>query len=268
MTRIQQWQHLPKHPQVSRSERDLLISGISIAKPALSIFLAASLVLLAGVDPGNTQVLKPARTLTASGKGIVTIPTTLSQISLAIEVSDKTPLAAQQAAARRSTQVVNFLKAQPVDKLKTTGIDLNPTYTYPPNRSPQLVGYTASNSISFRVTTDRAGAILDAAVKNGATRINGVSFVASDQAIATAQLQALKQATQDAERQADAVLETLNLKRKEVIGIQINSASTPAPIPIAEGMLRQSVAKPVSPPTPVIGGDQQVEALVTLDIGY
>ncbi|WP_373545720.1 SIMPL domain-containing protein [Chamaesiphon sp.] len=235
-------------------------------KPALALLLTASFVLTAGIAPGATQERKPPRTLTASGRGIVTIPTTLSQIRLAIEVSAKTPTAAQQAAATRSTRVIDYLKTQRVDKLQTTGINLNPTYTYPPNSTPQLTGYTANNSISFRVTTDRAGAILDAAVKNGATRIDGVSFVASEQAISTAQIQALKQATQDAQRQADAVLDSLNFKRREVIGIQINSNSTPAPIPLAQDMTRQRLVTAAT--TPVIGGEQQVEASVTLDIGY
>jgi uncharacterized protein len=236
-------------------------------RTALSILITTSLVLLTGISPGNTQVQKPLRTLTASGRGIVTIPTTLSQIRLAIESSGKTPDSAQQEAAKRSTQVMNYLKAQQVDKLQTTGINLNPTYTYPSGGNPKIVGYTATNSISFRVTTDRAGKILDAAVKNGATRIDGVSFIASDRAIEVAQTQALKQATQDAQRQADAVLETLKLKRKEVIGIQINSSSSPAPIPVAAEMMRAKVADMAST-TPVVGGEQQVEAAVTLDIGY
>ena len=236
-------------------------------KPVLSILLIASIVLLSGITPGIAQERKPARTLTASGRGIVTIPTTISQIRLAIESSAKTPNSAQQEAARRSTRVMNYLKTQQVDKLHTTGINLNPTYTYPSGGNPQIVGYTATNSISFRVTTDRAGAILDAAVKSGATRIDGVSFVASEQAIAIAQTQALKQATQDAQRQGDTVLASLNLKRREIIGIQINSTSNPTPLPMAETMLRQKVASDAAT-TPVIGGEQQVEAAVTLDIGY
>ncbi len=271
MTRIQQWLSLPTRARRGASASNLAIdtqpqNWNASTKSALSILLTASLVLMMGVSPSIAQERKPPRTLTASGRGIVTIPTTLSQIRLAIEVSAKTPNNAQQEAAKRSTRVIDYLKTQRVDKLQTTGITLNPTYTYPSNSTPQLTGYTANNSISFRVTTERAGAILDAAVKNGATRIDGVSFIASDEAISTAQLQALKQATQDAQRQADAVLDSLNLKRKEVIGIQINSNSTPAPIPIAQEMLRSKVA--MSATTPVIGGEQQVEAAVTLDIGY
>jgi uncharacterized protein len=264
MTKIQQiWLHLPQRARI-----ESLPTHSNNWKPALSILLTASFVLLAGVPHGNTQERKPARTLTASGRGIVTIPTTLSQIRLAIEVQGKTPNSAQQEAARRSTQVMNYLKTQQVDKLQTTGINLNPTYIYPNNGKPQITGYTSTNSISFRVTTDRAGAILDAAVKNGATRIDGVSFVASEQAISTAQIQALKQATQDAQRQADAVLESLNLKRKEIIGIKIDSTSNPNPIPVAAEMMMRSKASDVAPATPVVGGEQQVEAGITMDIGY
>jgi uncharacterized protein len=259
MTKIQQY--------VSRPAQ---INWIFNPQPVISVLLTTSLVLLAGISPGNTQVQKPARTLTASGRGIVTIPTTLSQVRLAIESTGKTPASAQQDAAKKSTQVMNYLKTQQVDKLQTTGINLNPTYTYPSGGNPKIVGYTATNSISFRVTTDRAGKILDTAVTQGATRIDGVSFVASDRAIELAQIQALKQATKDAQLQADAVLETLNLKRKEVTGIQITSMSTPAPIQMQSQALK--AAAPQSrgdmPETPVVGGEQQVEAAVTLDIGY
>jgi uncharacterized protein len=259
---------MPKVEQCASSHAQLS-NWIFNPRPALSILFATSLVLLTGISPGNTQVQKPTRTLTASGRGIVTIPTTLSQIRLAIESTGKTPENAQQEAAKQSTQVMNYLKAQQVDKLQTTGINLNPTYTYPSGGgNPKIVGYTATNSISFRVITDRAGKILDNAVTKGATRIDGVSFVASDRAIEVAQIQALKQATQDAQRQADAVLETLNLKRKEVIGIQINSNSNPMPIPVAPAAMMGAKLADLASTTPVVGGEQQVEAAVTLDIGY
>jgi uncharacterized protein len=255
---------LAKSYQLQQQDRP---SRQQFSKSALALLLLTGWIALAGISPAIAQERKPSRTLTASGKGLVTIPTTLSQIRLAIEVQAKTPTNAQQEAAKRSTQVVEYLKTQRIDKLQTTGVNLNPTYTYPPNGRPQITGYTATNSISFRVTTDRAGAILDAAVKTGATRIDGVSFVATDSAIASAQLQALKQATQDAQRQADAVLETLNLKRKEVIGIQISNTPTPTPIPMLnQGAFAKSAD--VQATTPIVGGEQQVEASVTLDIGY
>lgn len=207
------------------------------------------------------------RTVTVTGRGMESIPATIAQVSLGVEAQGKTAQEVQQEVARRSTAVVELLRSRNVEKLQTTGIRLNPNYSYQDNVQ-RLVGYTAVNTVSFRIDTDRVGNLLDEAVKAGATRIDGISFVATDSAIATAQEQALQKATQDAQRQADAVLRTLNLTRQEVVNIQVNGAVAPPPPPIPLA---------AAPPTdkaenrfslPVIGGEQQVEASVTLQIRY
>ncbi|RAM52538.1 MAG: hypothetical protein C6Y22_05925 [Hapalosiphonaceae cyanobacterium JJU2] len=205
------------------------------------------------------------RTLTVTGRGVEAIPATLAQVVLGVEVQAKTAQEAQQEAARRSSAVVALLKTRNVDKLQTTGITLNPVYSYKDNIQ-RLTGYSASNTVSFRIGTDKAGSLLDEAVKAGATQINGISFVATDEAIAQAQKQALKEATQEAQQQADAVFSALGFQRKEVVSIQVNGASTTPPPP--RPMMRAEVAKVGGASTPVEGGEQQVEASVTLEISY
>lgn len=209
---------------------------------------------------------KLLRTLTVSGRGVENIPTTLTQVRLGVEVQGKVAADVQQEAARRSAAVVELLKSRNVEKLETTGISLNPIYSYE-NNVQRLTGYSATNIVSFRIDTQKAGTLLDEAVKAGATRIDGISFVADDSAIASAQKQALREATQDAQAQADAVLSSLNLTRREIVNIQVNGAVVPPPrpIPIADMAMRsESLAKT----TPVIGGEQEVEASVTLQISY
>ncbi|MCL6752535.1 SIMPL domain-containing protein [Nostoc sp. CCCryo 231-06] len=203
------------------------------------------------------------RTLSVSGRGVETIPTTLAQVSLGVEIQGKTAQEVQQETARRSSAVVAFLKSQNVEKLQTTGIQLNPVYSYT-NNVQRITGYAANNTVSFRIPTEKAGTLLDNAVKAGATQINGISFVANDEAIAAAQKQALKEATQDAQQQADAVFSALGFKAKEVVSIQVNNASAPAP-PM---FLRAEAAKLANSSTPVVAGEQQVEASVTLQISY
>jgi uncharacterized protein YggE len=205
------------------------------------------------------------RTLTVTGRGVETIPATLAQVVLGVEVQAKTAQEAQQEAARRSSAVVALLKTRNVEKLQTTGITLNPIYSYKDNIQ-RLTGYSASNTVSFRISTDKAGPLLDEAVKAGATQISGISFVATDEAIAQAQKQALKEATQEAQQQADAVFGALGFQRKEVVSIQINGASAPPPPP--RPMLRAEATKVADASTPVEGGEQQVEASVTLEISY
>ncbi len=208
------------------------------------------------------------RTLTVSGRGIQEIPTTLSQITLGVEVQGKTAEEVQKEAARRSSDVVELLKSRKVEKLQTTGISLNPVYSYN-NNVQRLTGYTATNTVRFRLPTEGAGTLLDEAVKAGATQISSISFSASDDAIAIAKQQALKEATQDAQQQASAVLSALGFQAKEVVSIEIDGANAPTPPPISMmGALkvRESAAQDAS--TPVVGSEQQVEATVTLQISY
>ena len=231
------------------------------------IALALSLVCL-NAYPSLAQAKDPTavslHTLTVSGRGTETIPTTLSNVSLGVDVQGKTAEEVQQRVAQRSSSVVAYLRSRHVEKLQTTGISLNPTYS-DNNNVQRLIGYTGTNTVSFRFNTEKTGTLLDEAVKAGASRIDGISFVASDEAISTAQKQALRKATQDAQEQADTVLDALKLTSKEVVGIQVNGAFAPPPVPVAREALAsgQSLAQ-----TPVVGGEQQVEASVTLQIRY
>ncbi len=206
------------------------------------------------------------RTLTVNGRGTQEIPTTIAQVSLGVEIQGKTAQEAQQEAARRSSAVVAFLKNQNVDKLQTTGIRLNPVYSYN-NNVQRITGYAATNTVSFRIPIEQTGTLLDGAVKAGATQIEAVSFVANDEAITRAQNDALAEATQDARQQANAVFSALGLSPKEVVSIQINNATPPPrPLLMRGGNLKLENAADVS--TPVVGGEQEVEASVTLQISY
>jgi len=226
----------------------------------------AFLVSVAYVQPGWAEEKVVLRTLTVTGRGVERIPTTLSKVMLGVQVEGKVPESVQQEAARKSNAVVKLLKSRNVEQLQTTGIRLNPTYSYKDNVR-KIKGYKATNTVSVRVPTERTGKLLDEAIKTGATRINSVRFVATEEKINQARQQALKEATQDAQTQANAVLSSLGLSSKEIVQIKVNNASMPEAI-------RYRMASPTSaiaaeaPPTPVVGGEQEVGASVTLQISY
>lgn len=243
--------------------------GAESTRPNYWPVLAAGLGLL-GILFAAHPVLaqeKQLRTLTVTGRGTERVPTTLTQVRLGVEAQGKTANEVQQDVARRSNAVVSLLRSRQVDRLETTGINLNPTYRYD-NSVQTLTGYTASNLVSFRIETQKVGTLLDDAVKAGASRIDGISFVASDSAIASAQKLALQAATQDARSQANAVFSALGLNAREVVNIQINGAFTPPPRPLRADAMEAKTFAAAPAPTPVVGGDQQVEASVTLQISY
>ena len=203
------------------------------------------------------------RVLTVTGQGEEMIAATEANVNLAVEVTGKSANEVQSEVARRADAVVNYLRSQNVQKLQTTGINLNPIYDYSDGKQ-RITGYQGSNSVSFKVAANRSGAIIDRAVATGATSVNGVSFSASESEIDSAQKRALQEATQDARGQAQAILSVLGLSEQEIIGIQVNG-STPAPVFVARTAKLEAADAPT---TPVVPGEQTVNASVTLQIRY
>ncbi|MBD2742760.1 SIMPL domain-containing protein [Coleofasciculus sp. FACHB-1120] len=229
------------------------------------ISLTLSILSLSACQSAPTLEKLP-RTLTVSGKGDVSISTTIMEARLGVEVQGKTSQEVQQQVAQRSSAVVKLLKSRQVEELKTTGITLAPNYSFKDGKQT-LNGYIGTNIVSFRTGHEKAGALLDEAIKAGATRIDGVNLVAADEAIAQAQQEAIKEASEDAQKQAAAALGALALNQREIVSIQINGVNPPQPV-IASEQALLSVRNQAAANTPVVGGEQKVLSSVTLQIRY
>ncbi|PSF38776.1 hypothetical protein C7H19_04560 [Aphanothece hegewaldii CCALA 016] len=241
------------------------LSQITLPRQSFWLMLASCSILnLALINPAMSQEQQMLRTLLVTGQGSEMIPTTLTRVQLGVEIRGKTAIEVQQKIAKQSSSVVDFLRSRNVEQLQTTGIQLQPNYDYS-NNQRQLLGYIGTNTVSFRIKTEQIGSLIDDAVKAGATRIDGVSFTATEEAIAEAQKEALRQATLDAQQQSDAVLKALNFTANQVVRISINGANVPVPRMIQADQLS---SKSASFSTPVIGGEQTVQASVTLEISY
>ncbi len=233
-------------------------------KPAAAFSFLALMIINLTAYPALAQE-RLLRTLTVAGQGEEKVQTSLAQVRLGVEAQGKTAQAVQAEVAERTSAVVNLLRSRQVEKLETTGISLNPDYSYQDNKPPVLTGYRGSNIVSFQVPTPKAGPLLDDAVKAGATRIDGISFMATEAALKTGQQQAIREAIQAAQAQADTVLGALNLTQQEIISIRVDGATPPPPRPL----LREAAADSVqSASTPIIGGEQEVQASVTLEFRY
>ena len=224
-------------------------------------------IATAAPSPAVAQPSSPQpapNTLSVTGHGTERIPAQKAQVRLGVELQDETAQQVQQRVAERTAAVVEVLRQREVKRLQTQGVSLRPRYQETDSQR-QLVGYRGSNTVSFRTDADETGAILDAAVQAGATRIEQVNLTATQDAIAEARQQALREAVRNARQQAQAVLDELGLSQQEVRRIQIQDADAPRPRPLAAAAARAETANAA---TPVVGGEQAVEAAVTLEIGY
>jgi uncharacterized protein len=258
------------------SNRRTLSNGRKMRWPALAIAVGAAAVGLGTtIIPPVSAQMRPTpisqspmpRTITVTGQCIEKIPATLADVQLGVEAQAKTAQEVQQEVARRSSAVVALLKSRSVQKLQTTGINLNPQYRDDKGKQV-LTGYQASNTVSFRVPTAQAGAMMDDAVKAGASRIDSISFSASEQAISDAQKVALRKAAKDGQDQAASVLSALGLAPKEIVSIQLNGANVPPPMPYPMAAKASFENRGADTLTPVEAGEQSVQASVTLQISY
>ncbi|PZU94675.1 MAG: hypothetical protein DCE90_14110 [Pseudanabaena sp.] len=208
--------------------------------------------------------LKNERVLTVTGRGERFVKTNKAKIQLGVRVEGKTAIATQTEVARQANSLVSRLQQFNVEKLQTTTIQLNPKYVYENNRQTQE-GFTGQTSVSFLISLDQAGTVLDAAVASGANQIEQVTFIATDAELNAARQLALQDAIKDAQAQSKTVLDALGFTSKTVKSIQINESAIAYPTPQPR---MEALSAKVADSMPVLGSEQKVEASVNLQITY
>ncbi len=216
--------------------------------------------LLIGVI--HTQTTTPG-VLEVTGRGVVSVNTNTAQIQVGVEVEGATATEVQQEIARRSSAVVDTLRELGVRELQTVSISLRPRREFDRGTS-QIVGFIGRNVLQFEIPTEQAGATIDAATNAGANIIQNISFVAPENELNEARLDAINLAVLDAQNQATQVFETLGLQTLGINNIQILGVSSPQPQSPLLSLDRASFAAA----TPILGGPQDVIANVALEIGF
>lgn len=212
-------------------------------------------------SPLLAQNVEPSRVLHVTGRGEISLPTVYTEIRLGVDRHAKTAGEAHREAAKESDRLVRFLKSKKVMDLQTTGISLQPIFDSSKLSSASEAGireYRAVNTVVFRVKTEDAGTVIDGAVKEGASRIDRLTFLPEPAELEKARKEALRRAVGDAKTQAETVLSVLNLSIKEIVQIHVDESGS--------GPILQTEMRMVQ--TPVVGGNATVTARVTLQVKY
>jgi uncharacterized protein YggE len=194
--------------------------------------------------------------LTVNGQGSVSIPTSQAIVTLGVEVQEPTAQQAQQAAAERANNVIQVLQSRGVSDLETVRVSLFPVR----GQTGNITAFTAVQTVQFRAPPDQVGDIIDSAVEAGASTIDSISFVASDEQFREGQRQAIQLALEDAQQQASFTFNRLGLQQQEIVGIRVNAP--PSAIPL------RATAQNAALSTPILPGEQDVTANVALDIAF
>jgi hypothetical protein len=195
----------------------------------------------------------------ASGEATVNVAPDEATIDIGVMTQAST---AQAAAAQNATQLqaaidqLRNLLGKAAD-LKTVGYSLNPNYRAGKNGAPATIsGYTASNTIEIALNDlSQVGKAIDTAAQNGANRVLQLQYGVKDQR--PAQAEALRQATERARANAEAMAGALGLHLGKVV--QVEQFSNGVPIRPMTEFARLQAATPLETPESV-----PVSASVTL----
>lgn len=142
-----------------------------------SLLLAALLSL--GLSQATLAETGPA-TITVTGTGTVQVVPDLATISLGVTTNGDTAAAAMAANSAALQAVMDRLKAAGIEDraMQTSNLSLYPNWvSNSSGTSQEIKGYVASNMLTVQIKAiDTTGAVLDAAIADGANTLNSLTF--------------------------------------------------------------------------------------------
>jgi uncharacterized protein len=207
------------------------LGSFALARSFLPSF--AFLVLFAsGAAMAQSAPQQPASIETIGAASVSVTPDTAT-LRIGVERTDKTTTKAFGAASAAINDVIESMKAQgvAVADISTSNLSLSPVYDQQKTDArgrPQIVGYSAAVEVTV-VSRDiaKAGALLDAALKDGANQMNGIVYDVADKKPALDE--ARREAAKEARRKAELYAAALGLKLGPVLRVYEPAEGSPRP---------------------------------------
>lgn len=216
-----------------------------------------------GQDPPRRDEIP---TLTVTGEAEVSAAPDTVVVNLGIHHQNANASAAQTVVNEGMQRILAALVELGIDKqhIQTVRVSLSPIYSNERSpmpreaeNEPRLVGYRADNGIQVTLSdTTRAGPMIDAAMKAGANRVEGIYFTLKDDR--KQREEALRQAVKNASEKAAVMSAALNTQLGAVQGASEEVMGSPQP------RYRAGFAQAMAASTPIEAGQVQITARVTL----
>jgi len=207
------------------------------------------------------EVTPRVPSITVSAEALISVEPDQAEIDIGVVAEAKTAAQAAKDNAARLAAVIAEVKKiiKAGDQTKTVGYSVTPTYRYPKDGKPEIVGYTATNVVQVKMASIQdVGRLIDATTAAGANRVQRLVFTLKDQD--AAQREALRNATTKAKQKAEDVAKALGVKIVRVMSVTENERSVQ---PIMRSM-RAGADTLGQAPTPIESGSVDVRSSVTL----
>ncbi len=226
----------------------------------MRILKAIILATTLSVPFADAVLAESPATISVSGEGRIATSPDMAMISLGVTTFGDTAAAAMAKNSEELAKVMANLTTAGIEAkdIQTTGLMLNPNWSYDSSGGAGTInGYTAMNMVNVRVRAlDSLGGVLDAAVKDGANTLNGLTFgIAEPQPLND---EARKLAVADAARKAGLLAEAAGVKLGSILSISESTGYTePSPMFRAD-------ASSAPGGVPVAGGEVAITIMVNM----
>lgn len=204
-----------------------------------------------------------AGTITVTGNATVNVLPDMATITLGVTTTGDTAAAAMEANNEAVSAVIGRLIAAKVaDRdMQTSSLQINPNWVMSADGSRQEIkGYVAANMLTVNIKAlETTGAVLDAAITDGANTLNGLTFGLTNPR--PQEDAARKAAVADALARANLLAEAAGAKLGPIVSINEGGAAMPYPQP----MFKSADASAVPIATGEIGVSASVTITWTLD---
>jgi uncharacterized protein len=235
----------------------------------LIVAAAAALLLVQNIyaQEGPDRRISPVPTISVTGEGRVSMDPDVAVVRLGVTAQEQEAAAAQGRVNETMRRVLDAVRQiVPGEQVQTSGLSLYPVYSTQMRRTgdevgePRISGYRADMSIAVRIRElGRVGEVIDAGLKAGANRLEGVSFeLESD---LRAKSQALQQAARAAQGKARALASAMDVEIVGILDVIEGGSDVVRPMFDMHEVAGRAMAMPA---TPIEAGQVHVSAHVTL----
>lgn len=222
-----------------------------------ALALAIGLATAAVAQPVEAPATPP-RSVTVTGEGHVRAAPEMARVRLGVSETAETARAALDAMNAAMGRVLERLSEAGIapENVQTGQLSLDRDYARMRDGQSEPEGFVATTLVELRVTDlDSLGTVLDAAVGEGANRLEGIEFMLADRA--AAHDEARRAAVADAQARAQLYAEAAGIELGEVLSLSETRADF-GPRPMME--MRMAADGGV----PIAQGEVEVSAGVSM----
>lgn len=194
-------------------------------KHLVILMLILTCYFFAVTSDASVQYSKSNGYISVTSNAQKEVDPTLAQITFTVESTNISAATASNENKMIINQVITALKSNlnlnNGDEIKTSDFSVRPNYSYSNENKKSLDNYTVTNSINVKTRKiSNVGNLIDIAIKNGANRLDTLSFDLDNEKNICNDL--FPQVVKDAQSQASIIARALNLS---VVGLKSLNAS-------------------------------------------